>query len=510
MNFLSRTLIKVAATLARWDTKVDPTGNALVAFVKGQVVRMGDTYVACSREGYNKNAIVKSVVTKIAKCLAHTKVKLQRHRPEDGKWEDLGSDEDDEHPLMMLMNKPNPSQSGFKFWGDLMHQYLLSGGCFMTGNGPNDSPPTELWYMRPDRMEIVPGENNIPKEYIFNCNSQMVHFPVKATTGESPVFEMRMFNPLDDWKLSSPLKSAALQIDQYNYAAEWNMANLQAGGRPQGGFKYTPGSDEMPFLDRNTRKKLERDIDQRLMGPKNARRPLVMDGGIEWQDFSMSAVEMDWLEGARDAARTICLVYGVPPQLLGIPGDNTFANYSEARLSFYEETVIPLLQELLDALNGWLVPKFGDDLRLAIDMESIAALFPQRQELFTLVEAANFMTLNEKRKIVGMEPLDKPEADEVWMPSGLTPMSVAADPTAGMLDENGDPISGGPADKKPKPGDDPNADPEDPNNSGAAGGKPKGRGKLGGGKPNGKKPAAPVVTKLDRLFLSIKSMSDKL
>lgn len=498
MNILSRTLIATAAWMER---KVDPTGNAVVAYVRNQVIRMGDNYAACAKEGYAKNAIVKSVTTKISKSLAHCKVKLQRHQ--GGDWVDLGTDEDDEHPLMMLMNKPNPMQSGYMFWNNLIQDYLIAGGCYLTGNGPNkEGPPDELWSMRPDRVEMIPGENNIPTAYVFNCNSQKVSFPVNAIDCTSAVFTMKMYNPLDDWKLMSPMRSAALQVDQFNYAAEWNMANLQAGGRPQGGFKYTPTGQEMPYMDRNTRKKLERDIDTRLMGPKNARRPLVLDGGITWEDFSMSAVEMDWLEGQRDAARTICLVYNVPPLLLGLPGDNTYANYAEARMSFYEETVIPLLQELLDGLNSWLVPKFGEDLRLVIDLESVSALSPQRAEKFTQVNDCTFMTINEKRKALNLEPYDDPAADEIWLPSGLTPMSIAADPTAGMLDADGKPVS--------ETGGDTEEDPEkDPNNPGDVGGKPKKIGKGGGGK-NGKKPAPPGFTKLDGLELNIKTLVDKI
>ncbi len=510
MNLLSRTLISVAAWMER---KNDPTGNAVVAYVKNQVIRMGDTYAACAKEGYAKNAIVKSVTSKISKSLAHCKVKLQRHG-KDGEWVDLGSDEDDEHPLMMLMNKPNPRQSGYTFWGDFIQNYLIAGGAYMVGNGPTkakDAPPTELWLMRPDRVEILPGDDNIPKAYRFNCNSQIVDFPVDRVDGTSAVFEMKMYNPLDDWKLMSPLRSAALQVDQYNYAAEWNMANLQAGGRPQGGFKYTPSGQEMPFLDRNTRKKLERDIDQRLMGPKNARRPLVMDGGISWEDFGMSAVEMDWLEGQRDAARTICLVYNTPPLLLGLPGDNTYANYAEARMSFYEETVIPLLQELLDGLNGWLVPRFGDDLRLVVDLESISALGPQRAEKFAQVNEAVFLTINEKRKALNMEPYDDPAADEIWLPSTLTPMSIASDPNGGMLGPDGKPLSeSNPPDPNADPNADPTADPgKDPNNPGVAGGKPKKGGKSGGAS-NGKKPPTSGLSKLDRLSISIKSFGDSL
>ena len=43
---------------------------------------------------------------------------------------------------------------------------------------------------------------------------------------------------------------------------------------------------------------------------------------------------MDFIEAKHVAAREIALALGVPPMLLGIPGDNTYSNYQEATRSF--------------------------------------------------------------------------------------------------------------------------------------------------------------------------------
>jgi phage portal protein BeeE len=51
---------------------------------------------------------------------------------------------------------------------------------------------------------------------------------------------------------------------------------------------------------------------------------------------------MDFMAAKDGAAREIALAFGVPPMLLGIPGDNTYANYQEANRAFWRQTVLPL------------------------------------------------------------------------------------------------------------------------------------------------------------------------
>jgi phage portal protein BeeE len=88
--------------------------------------------------------------------------------------------------------------------------------------------------------------------------------------------------------------------------------------------------------------------------------------------------------------------------LLGIPGDNTYANYREANLAFWRGTVLPLVAKLADALGGWLAPAFGGAaLRLAFDADEVPALAADREAVWARVSAASFLTDDEKRAAVG-------------------------------------------------------------------------------------------------------------
>lgn len=119
--------------------------------------------------------------------------------------------------------------------------------------------------------------------------------------------------------------------------------------------------------------------------------------------ISMNAKDMDFLKAKDSSARDIGLVFGVPSQLLQIPGDSTFANYEQATLSFWCDTILPLYALFLEGFNRWLTPLFGDDLFLWYDEESIPALEPRRKEKFARIQAAEWMTIDEKRRAGGQD-----------------------------------------------------------------------------------------------------------
>ena len=97
----------------------------------------------------------------------------------------------------------------------------------------------------------------------------------------------------------------------------------------------------------------------------------------------------------------IALAFGVPPLLLGLPGDNTHANYAEANRAFYRQTVIPLVRRTAEALAHWLSPAFGAAVTLEPDLDAVEALSGERESLWRRVTAADFLTAEEKREAVG-------------------------------------------------------------------------------------------------------------
>jgi phage portal protein BeeE len=116
----------------------------------------------------------------------------------------------------------------------------------------------------------------------------------------------------------------------------------------------------------------------------------------------------------------VALALGVPPMLLGIPGDNTYANYAEANRSFWRQSVLPLVGRTAKALSAWLAPAFAEagegvltsaaSLELRPDLDAVEALSTEREALWERVRASDFLTINEKRAAVGYGAIDGGDA----------------------------------------------------------------------------------------------------
>ncbi len=372
--------------------KTSRVHNLIALHVQGQPAWTPRNLEALAREGFLANAIVYRCVRMIAEAAASVSWLLYQDRAER-----------DAHPLLDLLRRPNQLQSGpdlFEAW----HGHLqLSGNAYLEVV-ELDGRPRELHALRPDRIRIVPGQRGWPAAYEYTVNGRAMRYPGRDAAGHTPILHMRLFHPVNDHYGCSPMESAARGVDIHNAAGKWSKALLDNSARPSGALVYK-GPDGAPNLTEEQFARLKDELENNYEGAVNAGRPLLLEGGLEWTSMGHSPKDMEFIQTKHVAAREIALAFGVPPMLLGIPGDNTFANFAEANRTFWRQTVLPLAARTAAALSQWLGPRFGPGLRLAFDMDRIEALSTEREALWNRVAAADFLTINEKRAAVGYQPV---------------------------------------------------------------------------------------------------------
>jgi HK97 family phage portal protein len=309
------------------------------------------------------------------------------------------------HPLLDLLKKPNPFIAGAEFFENIYAYKLISGNAFIQAIRLKGQIPTELHILRPDRVSVVPNDLGGIAGYVYKVNNVEKFFPCNKIDGKSLILHIKNFHPLDDFRGLSSVEAAAFSIDQHNQAAAWNKSLLENAARPSGALIVKNNGPFEGNLSNEQYERIKEQMEEVFVGSKNSGRPMLIEGGLEWQEMSLSPKDMDFIEAKNSAARDIALAMGVPPQLLGIPGDNTYSNMQEARLALWEETIIPLLDHLTDSLNHWLVPMFGNDIALKYDINEISGLSARREKIWSRIQQASFLTNNEKRQMVGLSPL---------------------------------------------------------------------------------------------------------
>jgi HK97 family phage portal protein len=146
--------------------------------------------------------------------------------------------------------------------------------------------------------------------------------------------------------------------------------------------------------------RLKEELSQEFSGAGNAGRPLLLEGGLKWQALSLTPADMDFVALKEGAARDIALAFGVPPVLVGLPGDATYANAREAGRALYRQTILPMAGRILGDLSAMLSDWMGP-VRLAVDTDQISELAEDRAKLWEQVGAAGFLSDGEKRELLG-------------------------------------------------------------------------------------------------------------
>lgn len=298
------------------------------------------------------------------------------------------------HPAALLIEHPNEAQSRADLTETLVAHLLLTGNAFVEAVAL-DGRVRELHALRPDRMRLVPGAGGRPAAWDYEVEGRQVRFHQEGE-GPPPILHLTLPHPFDDHFGLAPLQAAAAAIDIHNAATQWTKALLDNAARPSGALVYSGGDGT---LSDEQYERLKSELEQGFSGSRNAGRPLLLEGGLDWKALSLSPRDMDFMEAKHGAAREIALAFGVPPIVLGIPGDATYANYQEANRAFCRDTALPLARRVMGGLIGWLAP--GEGLAGTPDEDAIGALHAERDSLWRRVGAATFLTEGEKREAVG-------------------------------------------------------------------------------------------------------------
>lgn len=350
------------------------------------------SYEALSRQGFMRNAVVHRCVRMISEAAGSVPWLAYE-----------GEQELENDKLISLIEQPNPFQSRGDFIEALCGHLLLSGNAYVERVSHDDTPFGNIFALRPDYVSCALDEYGWPEAYIYQTGTKKRHINIESVNEPPPLLHLKLFNPLDDVNGFAPLQAGLMALDTHNAAAEWNKALLDNAARPSGALVYAPGDGSN--LTPEQYEQLKKELEDGYSGPNNAGKPLLLEGGLDWKAMGLSPKDMDFIEAKNAASRDIALAFGVPPMLLGIPGDNTYANYQEAHRAFFRLTVLPLLQRIKGAMSAWMQQSRSSEFHLELDLDQVESLRPERDALWTRLEAASFLSDDEKRMAIGYSPM---------------------------------------------------------------------------------------------------------
>lgn len=335
-----------------------------------------------------------------------------------------GDEEVFDHEALALLFQVNPTMTKADLFMGTQAYLDLDGNAFwfLARDNKGKGKIKEIWLLRPDKVSIQTS-----KENPLTVEGYIYHQPdgKKVPFEPNQILHFKNFNPRADLPFPhrglSIVEAASWSIDTDNEARQWNFSFFKNSARPDGVLvKKTPGALSEPEY-----KRVRKMWEQEHQGSQNAYRPAILSGGIEWQEVQKSQKDMDFVEQRRFSRDEILALFRVPKTAIGIVEDVNRANAEATNFIFALRTIKPLMQKIVDTINEFLIPEFGEDLFLDYD----SPVPEDRAQIVSeyLNGIDKWLTRNDIRRKEGLPP--SRDGDRIFGTLATIPIDVVEEET---------------------------------------------------------------------------------
>lgn len=414
-------------------------GASIPTWQNGNPQTQPYNYERYSRDGYGRNELVYACCQELITSAAEPRLTPYRGYGKD-------AEQLDDTPVSGLFERPNPFMDRYRFIATIQMFRAIAGNCFIEKVRARSRQVVELWFLRPDRIRIIPDAQKFIRGYEYRYGDQVYMLPPED------VIHIKTLNPIDDYYGMPPLAAAAGRVDTDNAMREFTKAFFANAAVPAGMLNI------MKSVTADERQLIQQYMRQSYGGPSGWHSTLVVDNAeAKYEPMGMAigerGIAMPSLDEINEAR--IAMVFGVPLSLAGArlgQASSSYANRRADREMFWDETLIPLYKDIAAALTLGLAPEFpGMFDYLEFDLSSVQAL--QEDEAAKVERVIKKLTagvnsVQEGRQELGYDP-DFESGHWLMLPSGVTPTRVE-DALVEPMDrpEPGDP---GSPDYEPEP-----------------------------------------------------------
>ena len=355
-------------------------------FLSGKAVTPGQA------SHFRKHVYVRAAIGAKARNIAQVPLAL-RAGPEDAAVEITATSSGDRGELWNLFNHPNAAmdfsqlvegtvinldQDGMAFW-------ILERG--VDTEIPKSMTPWRRQHFEPV-YDVINGVLNLTGWFFTPPNVST--FSSGSTTERialtrSQVVVFRYPNPDDPTMGISPLEAAARGITFDNLSSIYSESFFRNNGDPGGVIESPKRMNPKQAED------LRRQWEQRHKGPYNAHKVAVLWGEAKYKQVLVSNRDIQFVELRKMTRDEILAVLGVPKSEISIYDDLTHANAVSQNRSFWEKTLIPLINLINSTLAHQFTPGMRSRLResmfrVLLDISSVPALQPELTDIIQNAE----------------------------------------------------------------------------------------------------------------------------
>lgn len=384
--------------------KASEQGMLLLPNLGGQIyVERPESYEDYAKL-YQTMVWVYTGIYSIASAAAMLPFKVQEKK--NNRWETV-----EDHELLTLLNRPNKMQTWYDICEGTMIYLELSGNAYWEKAMSVNGKTGELYLVRPDRLSVVPDSKGAGvKEYTF----QVKRYTKKKHFKPEEIVPFSYFNPLNDWYGQSGIKAATDDIIQEQYATKWNRSFFKNNAVPRGILSTEAGS-----ISDIQRQRIKQSIQEYSKSADDTSKMMILPKGLKYQPIGTPPKDMEFFKLLETTRQAQLSALGVPPGKAGLLEHAKYANFFLQQQAFYRDTVQPKMKKVQGAINSFLVPEFGEGLRVVFDFDDV--LKENANDLVDRVTkeiAYGIMTPNEAIRELGIGK-EYTGGDEHYMMSSL-------------------------------------------------------------------------------------------
>jgi HK97 family phage portal protein len=305
-----------------------------------------------------------------------------------------------EHPLVRLLNNPNPLKTRFEFWSTfIMDRYLAGNSYALKARVPGAGNVVQLWRLRPDRVSLVTDARGMVTGYEYRLAGA-----APEVYAANDIIHWKTRNPFDDRIGMPPLMAVANRIDIDNFMSGFLRRFYEGGGLGPGAILTVKNklSDDAKTMVRDRLRHLGRTAETLVIDNSEVDyKKLGLDRGL--RDALPSEIE------AQTSAR-IAMAFGIPGSIIGLVIGYETSSYANKRQDWqvlWDVTLAPLYADLDDLLNKALIDEFGGIDQVCFDLSEIHALQEDEDALQDRARKnflAGLWSFEEARSATGVDP----------------------------------------------------------------------------------------------------------
>lgn len=341
------------------------------------------------------------------------------------------------HPLLDLLDKPNPETTKTDALYIIQSHKKLSGDAFWVKQRTN-GVVTGLRTLPPDKIELnlrPPTESDptVIESYLYRdrVNGQ----EIKIVYDPRDIIHFKKPNPNNPFRGYGAVEAMSETIDLDNLTSETTRKFFENGAITNFVLS-TPNK-----ITEDQLKRLKAEMRAQYAGASKAYQAMILGGGLEPKDISYSNKDQEFLGQLEWYRDKIMYGFGNTKASLGMIDDVNRASHEGSIIEWQRNTVKPDMESIVNTLNEFLVPEFGDNLVLgfidpvpedrADDIQEVKDLYP-----------IGIITLDEARELVDMDPVEDGTGDQFYSAPGASNSTGSSNP-ANTTPENANPDEGG-------------------------------------------------------------------